>query len=115
MSADGPKASLVPTFYPFQERQPTSDERPPVNDGLPPHKFVPSEFAPESGRCDQCGGGAGAPIHSKPVDQMARIADALERIADSLERVEGDGPSLSYSEVQELLEKTRTRTKADGE
>ena len=67
-----------------QERQPIPEDRPPVNDGLPHHEFVLSEFAPESGRCDTCGGGPGAPIHSKPVDQMARIADALERIADYL-------------------------------
>jgi hypothetical protein len=67
-----------------QERQPISDDRPPVNDGLPHHEFVPSEFAPESGRCDTCGGGANSAIHSKPVDQMARIADALEGILEVL-------------------------------
>ena len=65
----------------FQERQPIPDDRAPVNDGLPHHEFVPSEFAPDSGRCDKCGGGPLAPIHLKPVDQMARIADALQRIA----------------------------------
>jgi hypothetical protein len=70
-----------------QERQLPSDDRPAINDGLPHHKFEPSEFAPESGRCDKCGGGPDAPIHQKPVDQVARIADALERIAKSLELV----------------------------
>jgi hypothetical protein len=71
-----------------QERQPISGDRPPVNDGLPAHEFEPSEFAPESGRCDKCGGGPDAPIHQKPVDQQKRIADALERIADTLEDME---------------------------
>jgi hypothetical protein len=74
-----------------QERQRDSDDRAPVNDGLPHHEFVPSEFAPESGRCDTCGGGPDAPIHSKPVDQMARIADALERIAAHLEAIRDQG------------------------
>jgi hypothetical protein len=60
-------------------------DRPAVNDMAGPHDFIPSEFAPESGRCDICGGGSLAEIHQKPVDQMARIADALERIADRLE------------------------------
>jgi hypothetical protein len=54
---------------------------------MPYHKFIPSEFAPESGRCDICGGGEGAEEHQKPVDQMARIADALERIADRLDDI----------------------------
>ena len=67
-----------------QERQPIPDDRAPVNDGLPHHEFVPSEFAPDSGRCDKCGGGPLAPIHLKPVDQMARIADALEGILEIL-------------------------------
>ena len=57
---------------------------------MPYHKFRVSEFDPDCGRCDQCGGGELAPEHQKPVDQMARIADALERIADSLERQEGE-------------------------
>jgi hypothetical protein len=71
-----------------QDRQTTSDDRPAINDGLPYHEFLPSEFAPESGRCDKCGGGPDAPIHQKPVDQVARIAEALERIADTLEDME---------------------------
>jgi hypothetical protein len=54
---------------------------------MPYHEFIPSEFAPDSGRCDKCGGGEGAPEHQKPVDQMVRIADALERIAAHLESV----------------------------
>jgi hypothetical protein len=58
--------------------------RPPVNDAVPPHDFVPSEFDPDCGRCDRCGGGPGAVIHQAPVDQMARIADALERITHQL-------------------------------
>ena len=70
------------------ERQPIPDDRAPVNDGLPHHDFIPSEFAPDSGRCDKCGGGPLAPIHLKPVDQMARIVDALERIADVMEDAE---------------------------
>jgi hypothetical protein len=60
-------------------------DRPAVNDMAGLHAFVPSEFAPESGRCDICGGGSLAEIHQKPVDQMARIADALERIAKAYE------------------------------
>jgi hypothetical protein len=67
-----------------QERQSIPDDRPAINDGLPHHEFVPSEFAPDSGRCDKCGGGPLAPIHLKPVDQMARIADALEGILEVL-------------------------------
>jgi len=72
----------------LQERQLIFPDRPAINDGLPHHEFVPSEFAPGSGRCDTCGGGLLAPIHQKPVDQMARIADALERIADAMEDAE---------------------------
>jgi hypothetical protein len=67
-----------------QERQPIPEDRAPVNDGLPHHEFVVSEFAPESGRCDKCGGGPLAPIHLKPVDQMERIANALEGILEVL-------------------------------
>ena len=62
--------------------------RPAVNDALPPHDFVPSEFDPACGRCDRCGGGPGAELHQRPVDQAARIADALERIADILSDME---------------------------
>lgn len=57
-------------------------DRAAVNDMAGPHAFVPSEFAPESGRCDICGGGSLAAIHQKPVDQMARIADALEQFPE---------------------------------
>ena len=39
----------------------------------------------QQGRCDRCGGGSLAKEHQKPVDQMARIADALERIANTME------------------------------
>jgi hypothetical protein len=56
--------------------------RPAVNDALAPHDFVASEFDPDCGRCDRCGGGPGAEIHQKPVDQMARIADALEQFPE---------------------------------
>lgn len=59
-------------------------DRPAVNDMVGPHAFIPSEFAPESGRCDICGGGSLAEIHQTPVDQVARIADALEGIHDAL-------------------------------
>ena len=62
-------------------------DRPAVNDMVGPHAFIPSEFAPESGRCDICGGGSLAEIHQTPVDQVARIADALEGIQDALERI----------------------------
>jgi hypothetical protein len=62
-------------------------DRPAVNDIVGPHAFIPSEFAPESGRCDICGGGSLAEIHQTPVDQVARIADALEGIQDALERI----------------------------
>ena len=72
----------------IQERQEVPPDRPAIFDGLGPHDFVESEFAPGSGRCDKCGGGPLAPIHLKPVDQMARIADALERIADVMEDAE---------------------------
>lgn len=89
--------------------------RPPVNDAVAPHPFAESEFAPESGRCDRCGGGPGAEIHKAPVDQMARIADALERIADSMERVEGDTVPVCFDEVRQLMESARPKTKADGE
>ena len=54
---------------------------------MPYHKFIPSEFDHDCGRCDKCGGGEGAPEHQKPVDQMARIADALEQIAVDLNRI----------------------------
>jgi hypothetical protein len=60
-------------------------ERAPIFTDLPVHEFVPSEFAPESGRCDTCGGGPLAEIHQKRLDPQERIAAALERIADSLE------------------------------
>lgn len=81
-----------------RERQPTSDARPPVNDGLPNHNFEPSEFAPESGRCDKCGGGPLAPIHQKPVDQIERIADALMEIAGALHRIEDRFRSITESD-----------------
>jgi hypothetical protein len=51
---------------------------------MPYHKFKPSEFPGGEGRCDFCGGGEGAEVHQKPVDQMARIADALEGILEVL-------------------------------
>ena len=73
------------------EAEPTEHvdySRPAVNDALPPHGFLPSEFDPDCGRCDRCGGGPGAEIHQAPVDQMARIADALEEIAGALHRIE---------------------------
>lgn len=62
-------------------------DRAPTHEGAGYHEFVESEFAPGSGRCDKCGGGPVADIHQKPVDHMARVADALERIADYLERM----------------------------
>jgi hypothetical protein len=49
------------------------------------HPFKESEFQQGKGYCDLCGGGPDASVHQKPVDQMARIADALERIANQLE------------------------------
>ena len=72
-------------FTPDREIPSIPADRPAVNDMVGPHAFIPSEFAPESGRCDICGGGSLAEIHQKPVDQMARIADALERIAKAFE------------------------------
>ena len=80
---------------------------------MPYHAFTPSEFAPESGRCDKCGGSEGAAEHQKPVDQMARIADALERIAGTLEEISmamPDGPSIDA-----MLDALQPKTKADGE
>jgi hypothetical protein len=59
-------------------------------EGIGYHPFVESEFAPGCGRCDTCGGGPLADVHQKPVDQMARVADALERIAAVLEAWRGD-------------------------
>ena len=76
--------------------------RPAVNDALGPHDFIPSEFDPECGRCDKCGGGPGAAIHQKPVDQMARIADALERIAEALE---GDTTSYELARTHDVLDR----------
>ena len=72
------------------DREPPSipADRPAVNDMAGYHRFEPSEFAPQSGRCDRCGGGELAEIHQKPVDQMARIAGALEEIAGALHRIE---------------------------
>jgi len=60
-----------------REVTPIPADRPAVNEMAGHHLFVPSEFAPESGRCDICGGGEQVAIHQKPVDQMSRIADAL--------------------------------------
>ena len=59
----------------------TPANRPPVNDQIPRHEFVESEFLPGCGRCDRCGGGPLAEIHQERVDPMERIATALERIA----------------------------------
>lgn len=77
-------ASYDCKFAPTIERDIPSipPDRPAVNEMAGPHSFIPSEFAPESGRCDICGGGSLAEIHQKPVDQMARIADALERFPE---------------------------------
>ena len=55
-------------------------DRAPTHEGVGYHEFVESEFAPGSGRCDKCGGGPAADIHQKPLDHMARVADALEEI-----------------------------------
>ena len=63
----------------------TPANRPPVNDQIPRHEFVESEFLPGCGRCDRCGGGPAADIHQERVDPMERIALALERIAAHLE------------------------------
>lgn len=71
-----------------QERQESAADRAPIHDGLPPHEFQKSEFAPGCGRCDKCGGGPAAAIHQAPVDQQKRIADALEEIAGALHRIE---------------------------
>ena len=81
---------------PEQETSHFSD-RPPINDLMGPHPFVESEFEEGAGRCDKCGGGPDAEIHQKPVDHLARVADALEaldswapavaRIANALERI----------------------------
>lgn len=62
--------------------------RAPIFDQLLPHPFVPSEFAPESGRCDTCGGGPDAAIHNH-VDPMERLAVALERVAVAMEECAG--------------------------
>ena len=87
-------------------------DRPAVNDMAGPHDFVPSEFAPDSGRCDRCGGGALAQIHLKPVDPMARIADALERIADVMEDAEQTAADrLGAESINNLV---RGLTKAEG-
>lgn len=59
--------------------------RPPINDSMGFHEYKESEFPEGAGHCDLCGGGPEAQIHKRPVDQMARIADALERIAAVLE------------------------------
>ena len=72
---------------PSIDLQPIPLDRPAVNQEAGYHEFVPSEFAPTSGRCDRCGGGELAGIHQKPVDQVARIAGALERIADALDEL----------------------------
>lgn len=66
-----------------------SELREAINNEVGPHAFVPSEFSTGAGFCDRCGGGPGAEIHQKPVDQLARIADALERIANQLEAWSG--------------------------
>ena len=102
-----------PAFDINQERQEVPLDRPAIFDGLGPHDFVESEFAPGSGRCDKCGGGRLASLHVKPVDQMARIADALERIAGTLEEISmamPDGPSIDA-----MLDALQPKTKADGE
>lgn len=77
-------------------------DRPAVNEMAGYHPFVPSEFAPESGRCDICGGGALAQIHQKPVDQMARIADALEGIFNQLDRLNSNLEGWSSKDGQFL-------------
>ena len=62
---------------------------------MPYHKYVVSEFDPTCGRCDKCGGSEGADVHQKPVDQMARIADALDTLANGVE--------LGFPEIMESL------------
>ncbi len=83
------------------EREPSERsiplDRPPINPDLPHHEFVESEFEEGAGRCDRCGGGPLAQIHQKPVDQMARIADALERIAEALEQIQALGWAMTDS------------------
>ena len=68
-----------------------SSEHAPINPAVGRHDFVPSEFSPQSGRCDTCGGTADAEIHQKPVDQVERIADALESIDVTLEVIWSTG------------------------
>lgn len=63
----------------MQER--IAADRPPINPTLGYHPYQESEFPEGAGHCDACGGGPLAEIHQKPVDQLARIADALESIA----------------------------------
>jgi hypothetical protein len=70
------RVALVDTLAP--------SSRAAINDQLPRHDFVESEFEQGAGRCDKCGGGPGAEIHQQPVDHMAWVADALERIAGYL-------------------------------
>jgi hypothetical protein len=67
-------AELLEDFTPRTDRSA-------INPQVPYHKFVESEYEQGAGHCDVCGGGPDAEIHQKPVDQMARIADALDMIA----------------------------------
>ena len=89
---------MMPDLEPEADLVDLSFSRPAVNDALPPHDFVPSEFDPTCGRCDRCGGGPGAAIHQAPVDQMARIADALERIAVAMEYA-GERSALALERI----------------
>lgn len=103
---------MLSVMAPETEASELELSHPAINDALGPHDFKPSEFAPESGRCDRCGGGPLAQIHQKPVDQMARIADALERIAGVMEDAEQTAADrLGAESINNLV---RGLTKAEG-
>lgn len=84
-------------------------DRPPINpafesaqwkDGR--HRFIPSEYAPDSGRCDKCGAGPDHDVHQPSPDHLKRIADALERIAGDLEQLANRAPNPMLSTMSDL-------------
>jgi len=93
----------------MEELQPIPLDRPAVNQEAGYHEFVPSEFAPESGRCDRCGGGQMAAIHQAPVDNVARIADALEGILEVLTQ-RNDWEAERMAREREYAQKVQEQT-----
>src|SRR5439155_184908 len=92
------------------EFSPAAADRAPIHAGAGKHDFVPSEFRPELGRCDICGGGPRAEIHQAPVDHLARIAEHMERLSCFVEVgaerwVQRDPAAVALERIADALER----------